>query len=133
MNWWNVFGIAVFVMFSSFMSFVYVGAGQAGKAPPVRTMALEIKCYDQRVVTGHMKQRGFKILFNWMSRDGKLIKIVAANKNAHVMVVHIHDSTDACVVDELLEGTSGRNSFMELFDLVKHEEYYGTENFTSTY
>ncbi len=78
--------------------------------------SMDVKCYPQRVVTNYMKQKKFKIMFNWMAKDGKVIKILAANKKANVMLVHIIDSETACVLDEFGENTQAPSLFFELFN-----------------
>lgn len=95
-----------------------------------RKVLKTIGCYKQEVITGYMKKAGYRIIFNWMSGDGEIIKLIAANKKANVILIHIVDSKEACVIDEFGEGTIAPNMFFEMFDLVrdpmkksKKEEY----------
>jgi len=78
-----------------------------------------IGCYQQQFITGYMKKSGYRIIFNWMSDDGKLIKLLAATKKARIILVHIIDSEVACVIDEFGKGTVAPKMFFELFDLVR--------------
>jgi len=77
-----------------------------------------MKCYEQTIVTKYMKRGGFKILFNWMSWDGKLIKLVAANPRANILLVHIINSKEACIIDEF-ERAHAPAMFFEMFDFLR--------------
>jgi len=87
--------------------------------PGHRKVQKTIECFEQQYITGYMKKAGYRIIFNWMSEDGKLIKLVAATKKAKVLLVHIIDSNEACVIDEFGKGTVAPRMFFELFDLVR--------------
>ena len=87
--------------------------------PGHRKVQKTIGCYEQQFITGYMKKAGYRIIFNWMSDDGKLIKLLAATKKAGVILIHILDSKEACVIDEFGKGTVAPIMFFELFDLVR--------------
>jgi len=106
-----------FVVIASFSYF-----HMPGEAKPLASNERykTIKCYEQKIVTLYMKKKRFKILFNWMSEDGKLIKLVAANSKANILLVHITDSEEACIIDEFGNGTTAPNMFFEMFGLIRN-------------
>lgn len=112
MNWGKLLFIMLAVTYSSFTVFA---ADRKVIEPPTKKIPYDITCYQQKVITSFMKKNGYKIFFNWMSRNGKIIKLMAVNKKASVLVVHIHDSKMACIVDKFGNNTHADNLFMELF------------------
>ncbi len=109
--------------FFGFTSYTYNKAF-AVTPPPAQqkkitgTYTKTLKCQNQKTITDYMKQRRYRIMFNWMSPDGKLIKLLAVNKKAQVILVHIINSKSACVIDEFGEGTWAPKAFFGLFGLI---------------
>ena len=113
----------VLVSFFSFTSYTYNKAFSAVSPIPTEpivkgTYTKKIKCVEQKQVSAYLKQRRYRILFNFTSKDGKLMKIIAANKRGHAILFHIIDSESACVIDELGEGTWVPKLFFDLFRMI---------------
>ena len=113
----------VLVSFFGFTSYTYNKAFSA--VPPIPsepvvkgTYTKKIKCVDQKEVSAYLKQQKYRILFNFTSPDGKLMKIIAANQRGHAILFHIIDSESACVIDELGEGTYAPKLFFDLFRMI---------------
>ncbi len=96
-----------------------MGPPPTAQPPNSRQVQKTIGCFEQQYITGYMKKSGYRIIFNWMSEDGKLIKLLAATKKARIILIHILDSKEACVIDEFGQNTVAPMMFFELFDLVR--------------
>ncbi len=104
--------IFIGVLLTTFAAFAF---GQTRIVPPPVPKGLFIKCHPQAILMKQVRLGGFRILFNWMSEDGKLIKLVMFNDRMDVLLVHIVDSERACVIDKLSEGTYAPALFINLF------------------
>ncbi len=103
--------VFIVVLLGSFMAFAQTRTIPPSPAPK----GLFIKCHPQAILMKEVRRGGFRILFNWMSEDGKLIKLVMFNDRMDVLLVHIVDSERACVIDKLGEGTYAPALFINLF------------------
>jgi len=88
-------------------------------APDVpNIMSRPTKCYPQTTVTNYMQQKGFRIMFNWASPKGELLKLVAVNPKADVMLIHIRGRDIACVIDEIGPKVSASKLFWDFYHMI---------------